>query len=44
MKNVPSGLNDLKTKVNDLDVDKLRTVLVYLKKLNDLVSKKVAVN
>ena len=39
--NVPSCLNNLKTKVDDLDVDKLKTVLIDLKKLSDLVSKKV---
>ena len=30
---VSSGLNNLKTKVNDLDVDKLKTVPVDLKKI-----------
>ena len=44
MVNVPSGLNDLKTKVDDLYVDKLKTVPVDLKKLNDVVSKEVVNN
>ena len=44
MVNVPSGLNDLKTKVDDLHVDKLKTVPVDLKKLNDVVSKEVVHN
>ena len=30
--NVPTGLNDLKTKVDDLDVSKLKTVPIDLKK------------
>ena len=34
-------MNKLKTKVNDLDVDKLKTVPINLKKLNDVISKKV---
>ena len=36
--NVASRLNDLKTKVDDLDIDKLETVPVDLKKLSDVVS------
>ena len=32
-------MNNFKTKVYDLDVDKLKTVSVALKKLTDLVSK-----
>ena len=39
--NFPTGLNDLKTKIDDSDVDKLKTVLVDLKKLSDAVSNKV---
>ena len=35
--NVPTSLNNLKTKVNDLDVDKLKTVPADLKKLGDVV-------
>ena len=42
--NVPTSLNNLKTKVNDLDVAKLRTVCVDLKKLNDAVDNKVVKN
>ena len=34
-------LNNLKTKVDDLNVDKLKTVPVDLKKLSDIVSKEV---
>ena len=32
--NVPTGLNNLKTKVDDLDVGILKTVPVDLKKIN----------
>ena len=42
MVDFPSGFNNLKTKVNDLDAGKLKTVPVDLKKLNDATSKKVA--
>ena len=38
--NVLSSLNSLKTKVDDLDADKLKTS-VDLKKLSDVVSKEV---
>ena len=38
--NAPRGLNDLKTKLDDLDVGRLKTFSVYLKKLSDLVSLK----
>ena len=41
MVNVPTGLNNLKTKLDDLGVDELKTVPVDLKKLNDVVSKEV---
>ena len=41
MVNDLTGLNKLKTKVDDLDIDKMQTVLVDLKKLSDVVSKKV---
>ena len=37
--NVPSCLNNSKIKVNDLDADKLRTVLVNSKKLSDIMIK-----
>ena len=36
--NVASRLNDLKIKVDDLDIDKLETVPVDLKKLSVVVS------
>ena len=36
---VPTSLNDLKTKVDDLDVDKFKTVPIDLKKVSDVVSK-----
>ena len=35
--NVPTSLNNLRTKVDDLDVVKLKTALVDLKKLSDVV-------
>ena len=34
--NFPSVLNNLQTKVDDSDVDNLKTVSIDLKKLNDL--------
>ena len=37
MKNVPTGLNSLKSKIDKLDVDKLVAVLVDLSKLSDVV-------
>ena len=42
--NVPTSLNNLKTKVNDSDVGKLKTVSVDLKKLSDVVDNEVAKN
>ena len=42
--NVLNDLNNLKAKAGDLDVDKLKTAPVNLKKLNDEVSKEVAKN
>ena len=39
--NVPTSLNNLKTKENDLDVGNLKTVLVDLEKLNDEVDNEV---
>ena len=42
--NVLNDLNNLKAKADDLDVDKLKTVPVNLKKLNDEVSKEVVKN
>ena len=44
MVNVPSGFNNLKTKVDDLDVSKLKTVPVALNKLNVVVSKEEVKN
>ena len=35
LNNVSIGLNNLKTKVNDLDIGKMKTVPVDLKKLSD---------
>ena len=37
--NVPICMNNSKIKVNDLDADKLRTVLVNSKKLSDIMIK-----
>ena len=42
--NVLNSLNNLKTKVDDLNVGKLKTVPIDLKKLNDAVSKDVVKN
>ena len=42
--NVPTTLNNLKTKIDDLAVGKLKTVSVGLKKLWDVVSKEVVKN
>ena len=39
--NVPNSLNNSKTKVNDLDVGKMKTVPVDLKKLSDVVANEV---
>ena len=41
MTNLPTDLNNLKTKVEDLDTDVLKSVPVYLKKIIDVVSKAV---
>ena len=38
--NVPPGLNNLKTKVDDLDVGKLKTAPADLKKVSDVIDKK----
>ena len=40
--NVPTGLNNLKTKVDDLDVNQLKTIPLIRKKLSDLVNYEVA--
>ena len=39
--NVPTSLNNLKTKVDDIDDGELKTVLIDLKKLNDVVDNEV---
>ena len=41
MVNVTTGWNNLKTKVDDLDVDQLKSLPTELKKLGDVVSKEV---
>ena len=42
--NVPTGLNNLKSKVDNLHVSKLKTIPIYLKKISDVVSKEVVKN
>ena len=42
--NVSTSLNNLKTKVDDLDVSKLKTVPVDLKKLSNVVDNEVVKN
>ena len=42
--NVTSSLNNLKTKVDDLDVGKLKTVPVDLEKLSDVVDNELIKN
>ena len=39
--NVPSGLNSLKRKIDNLDVNKLKTVRIDLKTLRDIADKNV---
>ena len=39
--NITTGLNYIKTKIEYLDVGKLETVPIDLKKLNDIVSREV---
>ena len=41
MVNVPTFLNDLKIKIDDLEVDKFKAVSIDLKRLSDEVSKEV---
>ena len=41
MVNALTSLNNSKTKVDELDVSKLKTVLVDLKKVRDVVDKQV---
>ena len=40
--NVPTSLNDLKPKADDLDIGMLKTIPTYLKKVSDVVSKEAA--
>ena len=42
--NVPTSLNNLNTKVDDLDIVKLKSVLADLKKLSDVVDNEVVKN
>ena len=42
--NVPTSLNNLKTKVNHLDVGKLKNVSVDLKELTDVIDNEVIKN
>ena len=42
MVNVPTSSNYVKTTVNELDVGKLKTVPLDMKKLNDVVNLQVA--
>ena len=42
--NVPTSLNNVKTKANDLDGSKLKTVPLDLKKLSDVVDNEVVKN
>ena len=42
--NVPTSLNNLKTKLDDLHAGKLKTVPVDLKKLSDVVDNEVVKN
>ena len=44
MVNVPTGLNHLKTKVDDLNIGQLKTALINLKKLIDVVNKEAVKN
>ena len=44
MVNFPTSLNNLKTKVDDLDVGKLKTVHVDLKKLGNVVDNEAVRN
>ena len=44
MVNVPTILNNVKANVDDLDVRKLKTVPVELKKLSDIIDKQVVQN
>ena len=39
--NFPTGFNKVKVKVDDMDIGKLKTVLVVLKSLSNLVDNKL---
>ena len=42
--NVPTSLNNLKTKVDDSDIGELKTVPIDLKKFSDVVNKEIVKN
>ena len=42
--NVPTSLNNVKTKVDDLDVGELKTLPINLKQLSDVVDKQIDKN
>ena len=44
MFNVPTSLNNLKTKVNNLNVGKLKTISIGLKNVSDLLDNEVIKN
>ena len=44
MTRFPTSLNNLKTKIDDLDIGKLKTVPVNLKKVSDVVDNEVVKN
>ena len=44
MFNVPTSLNNLKTKVNNLNVGKLKTIYIGLKNVSDLLDNEVIKN
>ena len=44
MANIPTSLNNLKTKLNDLDVGKSKIVSIHLKELSHAVKNKVVKN
>ena len=44
VKNVPNSLNNLKTKLDDVDVGELRSVPVDLEKLSNVVDNEVVID
>ena len=44
MANIPTSLNNLKTKVDDLNVGKLKTAPIDLKKISDVVANGPVIN